>query len=150
MFVLDDARCNENWEAVTTEVRGLLKKNHAEVFTFERWDERRLAYPIKGHVRGVYLLTRFTAPFDAIPTIERDSQLNETILRVLITRDLESEKLQKAGLLDPRAMATKPPAKPEAAAPPSPGQPPAAAPHDAPPATEPPATDEPQGDSAKG
>ena len=144
MFVLDDARCAENWDAVTAEVRGLLKKNHAEVFTFERWDERRLAYPIKGHVRGVYLLARFTAPQEAIRTLERDCQLNESILRVLVTRDLESEKLQKAGLFDPKARAAKPAPKAEPAPPPL-GQPSA----EAPPAVGPPDADKPQEDSAK-
>jgi len=81
-------------------VRGLLQKSGAEILTFDRWDERHLAYPIKGRSRGVYLLVRFTAPTDHIRTIERDCQLSDAILRVLVTRDLESEKLAKAGLFE--------------------------------------------------
>ena len=99
MFVLDDARCSENWDAVTREVHGLLEKNQAEIFTSERWDDRRLAYSIRGHSRGIYLLVRFTAPSSVIASLERDCQLNDTILRVLFTRDESSEKLHKAGLL---------------------------------------------------
>lgn len=99
MFVLDDSRCSENPQAVAHEVRGILEKNRAQVFTLEKWDERRLAYPIHGHSRGVYLLVRFTAPADAIVSIERDCQLNDTVLRVLIARDTPSEKLHKAGIL---------------------------------------------------
>jgi len=103
MFVLDDARANEQWDAVANEVRGLLEKHNAEVFSCDRWDERRLAYPIKGRTRAVYLLARFTAPGEALAALERDCQLNETILRVLFTRDIKDERLLKQGLYDPRA-----------------------------------------------
>lgn len=101
MFLLDDSRANDNWDAVAGLVRGLLEKHQAQVFTLERWDDRRLAYPIKGHNRAVYLLTRFTAPAEAIAGLERSCQLDETILRVLFTRDLHSEDLHKAGLFPP-------------------------------------------------
>jgi len=118
MFVLDDTRCKENWDAVSKEVRGLLEKHRAEIFTFERWDERRLAYRIQGHNRAVYLLSRFTAPPEAIGEINRDCQLNTTVLRVLIVRDQESEKLHKAGLFPPRPEEPKP-QEPEKAAEPA-------------------------------
>ncbi len=99
MFLLDDARCSENFGAATREVHNILSKSHAEVFTAEKWDERKLCYPIEGRTRAVYYLVRFTAPADALRTIERDCQLNDTILRVLLLRDKGSEKLHKAGLL---------------------------------------------------
>jgi ribosomal protein S6 len=99
MFLLDDARCSENYGAATREVTNILEKNHAEVFSTEKWDERKLCYPIEGHMRAVYFLVRFTGPGDALGHIERDCQLNDTILRVLIIRDTHSEKLHKAGLL---------------------------------------------------
>ena len=66
MFVLDDKRANENWDGVTKEVRGLLEKHGARLYNLERWDERRLAYRIKGRSRGVYVLTGFLAPGTAI------------------------------------------------------------------------------------
>ncbi|MFP4055901.1 MAG: 30S ribosomal protein S6 [Candidatus Brocadiia bacterium] len=101
MFVLDDGRFNSNPESVTKEVRGLLERHQAELFTCEKWDERRLAYPIEGHTRGVYLLTRFTAPPGAMHAVERDARLNDTILRVLIIRDIHTERLHQAGLFPP-------------------------------------------------
>jgi small subunit ribosomal protein S6 len=100
MFVLDDRRYNDNPEALTRQVRSLLEKNRGTILNCEKWDDRRLAYPIHGRHRGVYLLTRFTAPPGAIRNMERECQLNDNILRVLFTRDEHSEKLHKAGLLD--------------------------------------------------
>ena len=103
MFVLDDKRANENWDGVTKEIRGLLEKHGARVYNLERWDERRLAYRIKGRSRGVYVLTGFLAPGTAITAIERDCQLSDTILRVLILRDDKAEKLRSQGIFDPEA-----------------------------------------------
>ena len=103
MFVLDDHRANDNWDRVVGEVRGLLEKHGARVFNLERWDERRLAYRIKGRGRAVYMLTRFTAHGDSIGPLERDCQLNDTILRVLIVRDEVTEKQHKLGLFSPDA-----------------------------------------------
>jgi ribosomal protein S6 len=114
MFVLEDKRANESWDAVTKEIHGLLEKHGARVVRYERWDERRLAYRIKGRNRGVYVLTSFLAPGDAIAPIERDCQLNDTILRVLILRDHETEKLRKQGLLGPEAPDEQPEPDPDA------------------------------------
>ncbi len=126
MFVLDDARSNSNWDGVVREVRGLLERHGSEIFTGERWDERRLAYAIKGRHRAVYLLVRFTAPTGSIGLIKRDCELNDTVLRVLFVRDIDSEKLHKAGLFPPSPEApAAEPSSPDAAAdkPPSPEAP---------------------------
>ena len=101
MFVLDDVR-SSNWDAVVQGIRGMLERRKAEIFTCERWDERRLAYRIRGRDRAVYVLVRFTAPRDAVRALERDCQLNDKVLRVLFTRDLQTEKLAKAGLFPPK------------------------------------------------
>jgi len=124
MFVVDDKRANDNWDRVVREIRSLLEKHQAQIFHLERWDDRRLAYRIKGRNRAVYVLTGFTAPHDAIPPIERDCQLDDTILRVLFLRDHQHEKLRKLGLFDPHALkaeaeAEQPAPKPEAAAKPA-------------------------------
>ena len=99
MFLLNDARCNDNLQAATREVHHIFEKNQAEIFTAEKWDERKLCYPIQRHTRAVYYLVRFTAPTEAIRAIERDCSLNDTIFRVLIVRDEPLEKLHKAGRL---------------------------------------------------
>ncbi len=123
MFLLDDARCSENIQAATREVHAILDKNQAEVFTAEKWDERKLCYSIKGHSRAVYYLVRFTASAEGLVGIERDGGLNDTILRLLILRDEQSEKLHKAGLLAVRpgepgepiqSLSHRPPAEPPA------------------------------------
>jgi small subunit ribosomal protein S6 len=72
--------------AAVEHVRSLLKRAGAEVLAMRKWDERRLAYEIDKQKRGVFILTYFKAPTSSISGLERDCNLSETILRLLVTR----------------------------------------------------------------
>ena len=64
----------------------ILAKSDAEVISISRWDERRLAYEIKGNKRGIYFLVYFRALRTALIAIERSCNLSETLLRSMIIR----------------------------------------------------------------
>ena len=86
MFLVDAATATEKWERVLGAIEKIMQRSQAEVLSISKWDERRLSYPISGHNRGTYLLSYFKAPPEALDHIERDAQLDETILRLLILR----------------------------------------------------------------
>ena len=86
MFLLDSNRASSDWAGVSKEVQGILERHGAEVLASRQWDERRLAYPIRGHKKGTYLLTYFRIDGRRITEIEHDCGLNETILRALILK----------------------------------------------------------------
>jgi len=88
MFLLD-AGAGE-FETASAPVRTVLERSEAEVLALKPWDERKLAYPIAGRRRGLYVLSYFKVAPGRTAEIERDCQLNEQILRVLI---LHREKL---------------------------------------------------------
>ncbi len=67
-------------------VRGMLERAGAETITLSRWEERKLAYPIGNQKRGTYLLSLFKVAPVQIANIERDCNLSEDVLRVLMTR----------------------------------------------------------------
>jgi len=75
-----------------------LEKVGANVISFRKWDDRRLAYPVKGNKRGVYFLGYFEITGDKIATLERNLLLSEAVLRFLITRadHLTSEQIEAA------------------------------------------------------
>ena len=83
MFLLDNTAATADFEATAAQVDKILEKHGAELVHNEKWDERRLAYEIKGHRRATYYLVYFRAPSSAIVEIERDAALNEVILRYL-------------------------------------------------------------------
>ena len=86
MFLVDPTMYAADSEAVETTVKGLLEKHGAKIVQFERWDERKLAYEIKGHGRGVYLLAHFEMPGINVDAVRRETRIIECILRQMIIR----------------------------------------------------------------
>lgn len=84
MFILDHAAATADFEATSGIVDQLLEKHGAKIDQKEKWDERKLAYEIKGQRRGTYYLVYFTAEPTAIDNINEDVHLNETILRHMV------------------------------------------------------------------
>ena len=76
-FATDFAKAKE-------EVERVMQRAEAEIVFLEKWEERKLAYEIKGRKRGCYVLTYFKCDSDKIVGIERDAQLSEPILRILV------------------------------------------------------------------
>ncbi|MHC5012134.1 MAG: 30S ribosomal protein S6, partial [Planctomycetota bacterium] len=84
MFLLDNAAATEDFEATAGQVDAILEKHGAEIVHKEKWDERKLAYEIKGHRRATYYLVYMRAPTQAIAEVRQDVALNEVILRHLV------------------------------------------------------------------
>src|SRR5579859_3763703 len=86
MFVLDTNKVSGDVPAAAQQLHALLQKNQAEVLASRPWDERRLAYPVKGQKKGLYYLTYFRTEGKNLVNIERDVSLTELILRSLVIR----------------------------------------------------------------
>lgn len=84
MFLVDSALATADWDGVIETIKGILQKADAEIVSLAKWGERRLAYEIDHKARGTYLLCYFRAQGNKIQGIERDVQLSERIMRVLI------------------------------------------------------------------
>ena len=97
MFLLSQSVAADLGGAIA-HINEIMARGHATVIAMKKWDDRRLAYEIKGQKRGVYILAYFTAPNDKLGHIERDCNLSEKILRTLITRadHLTMEEMQAA------------------------------------------------------
>lgn len=67
-------------------VRQLLERAQAEVVVLTKWDDRKLAYTIKGQKRGTYILSYFRAPRANLIGLERDCNLSENVLRAMFLR----------------------------------------------------------------
>lgn len=86
MFLLDTNKVAGDVPNAAKQLHALLERNHAEMLASRPWDERRLAYPIDGHKKGLYYLTYFRAEGKEIAGIERDCALAELIMRALILK----------------------------------------------------------------
>jgi small subunit ribosomal protein S6 len=86
MFILDTGKVGGDVTVAEKQLNAIFAKNQAEVLASRPWDERRLAYPIAKHKKGLYYLTYFRTETKNITGIEHDCSLNEMILRKLILR----------------------------------------------------------------
>ncbi len=97
MFLFDPT-FGSSFEKCQREVNRVMERANGKILLCGPWDERRLAYRIKGRKRGVYVLVFFEAPPEGIPSIERDAKLSEDILRVIVLRaeGLTRESMERA------------------------------------------------------
>ena len=92
MFLIDSALAGADWDGIIAAIRQILEKAGAEIVSIAKWDDRRLAYDIKGKSRGTYILSYFRIDGGRIQDIEKSVQLSEKIMRVLI---LSAERLSQ-------------------------------------------------------
>ncbi|MCO6437516.1 MAG: 30S ribosomal protein S6 [Phycisphaerae bacterium] len=83
---LFDPTFGASWEDCEAEIKRLMSRAEAELVFCKKWDERRLAFKVKGRKRGVYVLTYFRAAPEKIDPLERDIRLSENVLRALVLR----------------------------------------------------------------
>ena len=84
MFLVDAGQAS--LDAAKEPVERVLARGEAEVLSLKVWDERKLAYEIKGRRRGLYMISYFKMDTANVIKLERDCQLSEDILRVLVIR----------------------------------------------------------------
>lgn len=95
MFLLSSG--GADFETTSEPIRNILSRYQAEMLMLKPWDERKLAYGIRGHKRGLYALSFFRLDPTRVVEVEHDCQLDERFLRVLILRRdrLTTEEIER-------------------------------------------------------
>ncbi len=86
LFLLDSNRFARDPHGLPTQIDELIQRIDGDILVSRLWAEQKLAYPIKGHRKGVYWLTYFRADSERLKELNRACQLNENILRHLALR----------------------------------------------------------------
>jgi small subunit ribosomal protein S6 len=107
-----------DYEGTLAAVRQTYEAEGATFQELNKWEERKLAYPIDGETSALYFNGYFTADTSAIDKIERRANLGEVILRQLIVarpgKSLELIKAQRAKAAAAAAAAAEAPVASEA------------------------------------
>ena len=77
---LEEATINERLARYHT----LIQQPGVETPLVAHWGKRTLAYPIKKHETGYYVVAKFDADGTALPEFERAVKLDESVLRFLV------------------------------------------------------------------
>ena len=86
MFILDSNRYARDPAGVSGQIPDMITKLGGEMLVSRLWEDRRLEYPINGHRRGTYWLTYFKLDSGQIVPLNRQCQLNETVVRSLVIK----------------------------------------------------------------
>ena len=86
MFILDPNRYGRDAEAVSGQIPAMIEKLGGEMLVSRLWEDRRLAFPIKGQRRGTYWLTYFRLDSSRLGDLRRQCQITEDIIRVLFLK----------------------------------------------------------------
>lgn len=84
MFLLDNQAAQADFDGTAGKVDALFERHGAKIVQKEKWDERKLAYEIKGQRRATYYLVYFSAPPAVMAGLREDIQLTEVVLRHLM------------------------------------------------------------------
>jgi len=84
VYILDPALDEGAVTAKLEKFHALAISNGGEVTAVDHWGNRQLAYPIKRHQSGYYVVAQFSAVAEALPEFERLLRLDEEVLRYLL------------------------------------------------------------------
>lgn len=84
LFLFDSNRYARDPSGVPAAIDETIKQAGGEMLASRLWAEQKLAYPINGHRKGTYWLTYFRLQTDKLTGINRQFQLNDSILRNLV------------------------------------------------------------------
>ncbi|WP_197530511.1 30S ribosomal protein S6 [Bythopirellula polymerisocia] len=86
LFILDANAYARDHDGLAQEVNGLIEAAGGHIEVSRLWEERRLAYPIKGHRKGAYWITYFRMPTSNLTGLTRECEIQDNILRQLFIR----------------------------------------------------------------
>ena len=85
-FLFDSNKYNRDPGGVAGTVQKTIEDLGGEILASRLWEERKLAYPINGQNKGTYWITYFKIDGSKLTEFNRICQLNESIMRFLVTK----------------------------------------------------------------
>ncbi len=86
LYIVSPALSEAEREELIKKLDDFVKEKGGEVLTENRWGTRTLAYPIKKHTTGYYVLTYVSLPGDKLKDLRYFMQINEGFLRAMILK----------------------------------------------------------------
>jgi small subunit ribosomal protein S6 len=84
VYIFDSALEEQAINEKLARFHALIQQPAADPPQVSHWGKRTLAYPIKKHETGYYVVSKFEADPTALPEFERAIKLDEGVLRFLV------------------------------------------------------------------
>jgi len=97
VVILAPTLTEEEVEQSTETFKKAAEEKGAQIAEIEQWGRRKLAYPIKRHTEGIYIiLTLEESSTDAVGELERRFKVSDSVIRFLTVRvDLDLKRAEK-------------------------------------------------------
>jgi small subunit ribosomal protein S6 len=93
LFIADPNLSEPDVEALTTTVKGYIEKEGGKIEKSENWGKKRLAYEVRRHREGYYVLLTVIGSSVLVKEVERRIRVTDGIIRHISVRiDLELAK----------------------------------------------------------
>jgi small subunit ribosomal protein S6 len=86
MFILDSTRFGRDPDGISGQLADLIQKAGGEILVSRLWEERRLAYPIKGQRKGTYWLIYLKLDSLKLAGLRNQLDITETVVRYLFLK----------------------------------------------------------------
>jgi small subunit ribosomal protein S6 len=95
LFIADPNLSEPDVDALTTTVEGFVTKQNGTIEKNEKWGKKRLAYEVRRHREGYYVLLTVKGTNELVKEVERRMRVTDGIIRHITVRvDLELRKAE--------------------------------------------------------
>ena len=97
VFVANPDLSQEELQPLFDKLNNLTSDRQGLIIKFDQWGHRRLAYEIKKHTRGYYVLMEFCGDGSLVNELERNMRLDDRVLKymtVLVDKQVDVEALK--------------------------------------------------------
>jgi len=97
VVILAPTLTEDEVEQSTEAFKKAAEEKGAQIVEIEQWGKRKLAYPIKRHTEGIYvILTLEELSAEAVGELERRFKVSDSVIRFLTVRvDLDLKRAEK-------------------------------------------------------
>jgi small subunit ribosomal protein S6 len=96
LFIADPGLEEGAVDALIEQIQGYVEKGGGQVQTVERWGKKRLAYTVKKHREGYYVLMVIIGGTDLLKEVERRIRVIDGVVKFMTVRvDVELKKAER-------------------------------------------------------
>lgn len=95
LYILSPALSEAEREELVKKLNAFIEQKGGEVISENRWGTRTLAYPIKKHTSGYYVLAYIKLPPENLSELKYFMRINEGFLREMILKKKNVPTVQK-------------------------------------------------------
>ena len=83
VFIVNAELSEEQRQPLFDKLKGLVSEDQGMLVKFDEWGHKGLAYEIKNHTRGYYVLMEFCGDGALVKEIERNMRLDDRVLKYM-------------------------------------------------------------------